>query len=114
MLYLHEMQEGEVDGLAMTEEARRLIDALRQIDENDCEYEARDVVTNLNKAANLIESLSAQLDQVTRERDAAVEDMILGRICATCRYHNNSATSKCAGCLSWHSNWQWRGVEKER
>lgn len=82
---------------------------------------------------NLIESLSAQLDQVTqerdglsimltsatsaaetykRERDAAVEDMILGRICATCRDHNNPATSKCAGCLSWHSNWQWRGLEK--
>ncbi len=105
----------------MTEEAKRTAVALRhcflyELDCKNCpstdECDWHNGTMPL-KAADIIESLSAQLDQVTRERDAAVEDMILGRICATCRHHNNSATSKCMGCLSWHSNWQWRGVEVE-
>lgn len=103
----------------MTKEAKRIVAALRVVcDERSCEdcpcYDwchMRKVNCLDDAAANMIESLSAQLDQVTRERDAAVEDMILGRICATCRDYNNPATSKCAGCLSWHSNWRWRGAE---
>lgn len=96
MLYLHEMQEGEVDGLAMTEEARfREVNELFQLviprfdsfiertDDCDCcpffEEEcsgdgaerclAEDVLMLLNMGAEY----QKQLDQVTRERDAAVE-----------------------------------------
>lgn len=120
-----------MDGLAMTEEARKCVEWLNHYIKTD---PAHKVIAHYvfghngdcgdygedwmwlddicKQVINLIESLSAQLDQVTRERDAAVEDMILGRICATCRDHNNPATSKCAGCLSWHSNWQWRGLKK--
>lgn len=98
----------------MTEEARTIVGKLRcaetELKEVGAAYFEED---DFGSAADLIESLSAQLDQVTRERDAAVRDMTLGRICATCRHHNNSATSKCAGCLSWHSNWQCSGVEVE-
>jgi hypothetical protein len=81
-------------GLAMTEEARRLIDVLRQIDENDCEYEARGVVIDLNKAADLIESLSAQLEQVTRERDAETE--LIGKLIVILKKYPNAATNGCA------------------
>ena len=70
MLYLHEMQEGEVDGLAMTEEARNIVGKLRcaetEIKEVGMTYFGDD---DCGKAADLIESLSAQLDQVTMERD---------------------------------------------
>lgn len=122
----------------MTEEARKCISALQvHISMGYPLIGGFDGSVKASEMVALIESLSAEndmlnaahgqlgaiecerdmlkheLDQVTRERDAAVEDLILGRICATCRHHNNSATSKCMGCLSWHSNWQWRGVEKE-
>lgn len=118
----------------MTEEAKRCVEALRDnINNGFLLVGGFNGSVHASEIIHLIESLSAQLEQVekerdglnimlaqaqamletrTKERDAAVRDMTLGRICETCRHHNNSATSKCMGCLSWHSNWQWRGVRE--
>lgn len=104
----------------MLEEAERLNRILRFFAEKDIEKRGtppREIwQENLymedlfRNAANLIESLSAELEQVKRERDAAVEDMV--RLCAICVH--------CRGCDEWDdevcmtcnnkSKWQWRGV----
>lgn len=100
----------------MTEDAKRVVAGLREDLEWARANEWETPITlgdNLEEAADLIEALSAELERVTKERDAAKRDMILGRICKTCRHYGNSETSKCYGCLSWHSNWQWRGVKEE-
>ena len=90
--------------MAMTEEVRELVELLR--DEDNC-----NVLDYIDDAANIIESLSAQLDQVTRERDAAVEDMrTKAYYCETCVHYTPGYF--CPGCRN-KSNWQWRGVEVE-
>lgn len=97
----------------MTEEAKRCVEALRDnINNGFLLVGGFNGSVHASEIIHLIESMSAQLEQVTRERDAAVRDMTIGRICETCRNHNNSATLKCLGCLWWHSNWQWRGVQE--
>lgn len=61
-------------GLSMTEEVIKLVNALREDAEWAHANEWETPITlgdNLDTAADLIESMSAQLDQVTRERDAA-------------------------------------------
>ena len=75
----------------------------------------------LRKAADLIESLAAELEQVKRERDAAVED--LRGYCNVCMHWNRGLMEDaCEHCR--HSrpfdddtfepdNWQWRGVKEE-
>lgn len=60
-------------------------------------------------AANLIESLSAELEQVKRERDAAKQDLIPS--CSIC-VHNRGLKKwddECIDCYD-KSKWQWRGV----
>lgn len=120
------MQEGEVDGLAMNEKAKTIANALRECANEiicaDCNMTRCDNECTLIAAAFLIESLSAQLDQVTRERDSAVED--LSGYCGVCIYKTlPNAYEFCRNCK--HSNrhyftnepalnnWQWRGVEVE-
>lgn len=65
--------------------------------------------------ADLIESLSAQLDQVTRERDAAVRDFTefanSTAICAFCK--DFEFDKPCDKGSSGEDCWQWRGVEVE-
>ena len=117
-------------GLAMTEEAINLVELLR--DEDNC-----NVLDYIDDAADLIESLSAeleiteavaaearglecerdqltvelgqtatkchqlksQLDQVTRERDAAVEDLRNGS-CSTCAFQSPCIVTGCSVRLS--------------
>ena len=72
---------------------------------------------NMDKAANLIESISAELEQVKRERDAAVEDVRLAVCddlkCSTCMYKGNES-HMCDDCdVHTFCNWQWRGVKEE-
>lgn len=65
---------------------------------------------------------STELEQVKRERDAAITDLKKWSICATCKnYCPRNKSTHCrvkraylpggnwAGC----SNWQWRGPQKE-
>lgn len=111
----------------MTEEAKRCVDALRvRCRERDtcdgcpkddyCHYHGNESLNDF--AAYLIESLSEQLEQVTRERDAAIRDftevMKYSENCMFCKYLsgtddeidcNKPKIMPCENC------WQWRGVE---
>lgn len=91
----------------------------------------RDLSDRLRKAADLIESLAAELEQVkqerdglnillgqaqsmletrTRERDAAVEDLrTKAYYCETCAHYTPGYF--CSGCRN-KSNWQWRGAKE--
>ena len=131
----------------MTEEARLIVAALRtSCEENgscpDCTINywchAKNGERLEDAAADIIESLTAQLEQVemerdglnimlaqaqamletrTNERDAAVEDMKIIRSCRQCKtwqeyFKDNGDVSPCEDC-DMYSNWQWRGVEVE-
>ena len=91
----------------MTEEAKQIVEILR--DEDNC-----NVLDYIDEAADLIESMYAELDRVTKERDAAVEDLRMERSCATCRDDNTKdhLPFRCASCGSKHCNWQWRGIKE--
>lgn len=64
-------------------------------------------------------TLPEELDQLKRERDAAVADLNelrkrTERECACCYYLDNYDRDICCGCE--HSNynlWEWRGIQKE-
>ena len=64
----------------------------------------------LNSAADLIESLQAQLSESQRRERAAVEDARQGSVCRTCHYLNNGCEplNLDAGC----HKWQWRGPQE--
>ena len=112
----------------MTEEAKKIVEALRICHSNedcrDCKFidSDKDEMSCVNvlfvKAADLIESLSEQLEQVTSERDAAIRDfteaMKYSESCMFCKYLsgtddevdcNKPKIMPCENC------WQWRGVE---
>lgn len=100
----------------MTEEARLAADTLRKM-ANFKQFLAfpQDTGRVINACADLIESLSAQLEQVTRERDAAINDLRIDKCCQFCV--NDETKDKlpfaCTSCGTKKSNWQWRGVEVE-
>ena len=72
-------------------------------------------------AANIIESLSTQLEQVTRERDAAIADIKelcmkhSYSMCHYCKYYSDDECEH-TDCLTYNSMdaWQWRGCKDER
>lgn len=138
----------------MTDKAKRCVAALRTccLPQNiqpvaffvcaDCSGYEPDVPCQINlTAADLIESLSAELEQVkqerdglnillaqsqsmlktrTRERDAAMQDLdeMHYNICGTCKYCEFEANAKpCASCDFGTGeelgNWQWRGVKED-
>ena len=118
----------------MTEGANKLIVALREDAEWAQANEWETPITlseHLDEAADLIESLSAQFEQVekerdglnimlaqaqamletrTRERDAAVQDLEMCCPCEvctrSCKYDKVNAYDECA-------DFEWRGVEVE-
>ena len=112
----------------MTEEAKLIVETLHYCEESGarCGGCPSGVLRCLSpsKIADLIESLSAQLDQVTRERDAAVRDA--RGVCRACIHYNGHYPTgnimscckfeECAhGADDWESedHWQWRGEEVE-
>lgn len=110
----------------MTEEAKRCVKALRFKEDFECiecPIPAGNCEENcmLDVAADLIEYLSAQLEQVTKERDALLDE-VRGEcdICANkkdctapkCRRstHNECEECPCRTCI-FDTNWKWEGVE---
>ena len=127
----------------MTDEARVIVQALQN---TDCEqtvcYHCKAYKyckgTLEYAAADLIESLLAELEQVkderdglnimltqtqtvletrTRERDAAVEDLRKLKTCKNCVGYaeflkEDGNIDRCMECDE-RSNWQWRGVKEE-
>lgn len=69
------------------------------------------------EAADLIESLAAELEQVKRERDAAVEE--LDHFCDNCKYVDNAyGEEPCPSRTEYDHcdrcpGWQWRGVKED-
>lgn len=66
------------------------------------------------------EKLRAELEQVKRERDAAVED--IPHECKTCLYHtvsfngctpDHDCTNLDGGCSNNYERWKWSGPKKE-
>lgn len=110
----------------MTDEIKKLVTDLREDAEWAQANEWETPITlgdNLTAAADLIESLSAELEQVKRERDAAVEDLHLwgcfsckhagyshSEICASCVYNRNRIAK---GYVSGKNRYEWRGVKEE-
>ena len=108
----------------MSDEAKRLVNAMR----NSYDYSSR----RDNDAADMIENLSAELERVKRERDAAIADMeeMQGNICQACKhyYQPNPNVTKWScrvlgeywsdicdhdGGLLACSNFEWRGVQDD-
>ena len=101
--------------MAMNEEARKCVQALQNSIRNGFYWIGNAEFSMPCKGMiHLIESLSAQLDQVTRERDAAfakLESIDRGKGCATCSlYKPRHYTLTCKTCKKC-DKWQWRGVE---
>ena len=78
----------------MTDEAKNLVELLR--DENNC-----NVLDYIDDAADMIESLSEQLEQAKRERDAAVKDMHM------------TAVTLCNACAHYHTGYPCGGGERD-
>ena len=81
----------------MTDNIKKLINDLREDAEWARANEWETPITlsdNLDAAADLIESLSAQLEQVTRERDAETE--LIGKLIVILKKYPNAATNGCA------------------
>lgn len=115
----------------MTEDVKRIIAGLRFCAHafNCYDCPATDDLCNMNdelqdKAADLIEQLTAELEQVKRERDAAVWDIKNSQPCFACRHFQRNEGS-CKGgrqCMFEMLTadefgeeyegllWQWRGV----
>lgn len=101
---------------------KELVDELRDYDspviyeDANGQHVEHTGVELMERAADAIEKLQAELERVTRERDAATEDLrnlaIAHKTCYGCVNDKfNYNTDACAGCQynSGH-NWQWRGV----
>lgn len=70
-----------------------------------------------NEAADIIESLQAQLAEAQRRADAAVKDLNALRkksrwTCFACKYDASYVREICAGC-GYNDNWEWRGDAEE-
>lgn len=100
----------------MTERISELLNMLR--DESNC-----NVLDYVDEAADLIETLAAELERVKRERDAAVAD--LKGLCDVCAHFETCDGPWCGDCDSFdgcespcktcpaESNWQWRGAKED-
>ena len=100
----------------MTEDAKRFLNlkedaqALREIEWTDCAMNPRVCTTMMHKAADLIESMSAELERVKRERDAAVKDLKDFCSCHHCWHYKRDCNDKCYFVTGLKPDWQWRGV----
>lgn len=96
---------------------QRILKRLRN--DNDKDHHCAGSLTYIGRcavdhaAADLIESLSAQLEQVTRERDAAIK--YIDKNCETCAHLGDGeyVSNDCMDCMR-NCNWQWRGVEVKK
>lgn len=108
----------------MTDEAKRCVVALRTKcrEEGSCDACGKNSFCHLHGdeelsdlAANLIESLSAELEQVKHERDVAVEEWKQSAIaeksmCDTCMFSDDEG--RCWNDCIDGELWQWRGVKE--
>lgn len=67
--------------------------------------------TDISNAEQILTNAVDAIEQLVRERDAAVADLNKARSCITCK---SDSLDFCEGCDSWRSkcNWEWRGVQE--
>lgn len=97
------------------EEIKEYAQTWREVLVDDCIDFPYAVHTMLHTAADVVESLLAELEQTKRERDAAVEDLSSNWKCAICK-HKCYPIDECPyykTCGLAYMHWQWRGVQKE-
>ena len=98
----------------MTEEAKLIVNTLRECAVatqcSKCVVFCGNSECLFTAAANMIESLSAELEQVKRERDAAVEDLKDFCSCHHCQHYKRDCNDKCYFVTGLKPDWQWRGV----
>ena len=68
----------------------------------------RDAATALSTLQTENEKLRDELEQVKRERDAAIRDLEMVSVCDTCVHEH---APSCPGCND-AENWEWRGPEE--
>ena len=103
----------------MNEEARLVesfgysINAAQELQKKskECAYSAEFLYSQLRHAVNVIESLSKQLEQVTRERDALLNE--LRGECNLCTHWQECLDGVYSGVRVDDSCWEWKGVEVE-
>lgn len=62
----------------------------------------------LDRRHLLLQEQEAELEQVKRERDAAIRDLEMVSVCDTCVHEH---APSCPGCND-AENWEWRGPEE--
>jgi hypothetical protein len=79
--------------------------------------DAHDLIEALEKTYASMASALAYIQQLERERDAAVKDIT--HVCAKCTFYEHrfladgSLTDRCGTCVyNGMCNWQWRGVQE--
>ena len=94
-----------------------LVNRLRAYSQSLVAYKLdADFADACTEAADALEKLQAKLERVTRERDAAVEDVLDAAItpCTYCK-HNPSNGGGCDMKTDTHDMyacWQWRGLKE--
>lgn len=102
----------------MTDKIKKLVEDLREdaLWASCNEWEVPITLgDNLDAAADLIEALSAELERVKRELDAAVEELRDSAYCVDCVHcEKNSQEEPCKTCIAdlycSKPHWQWKGV----
>lgn len=80
---------------------------------NKCCYESQ-CNAELNHMEALCKRLKDENEQLQTERDAAVEALKKGDVCEACKHFGTLMDEEpCAWCSRLHSNFEWRGVQKE-
>ena len=106
--------------LTAMRDAADLIESLSKQcdDQNEMLHWAYGILKKLDKGLeehgfDSFEEVYAQLEQVTKERDAALDDLEMLSDCETCLHDDFS--EECDHCCNTilRGNWQWRGVEME-
>ena len=72
------------------------------------EERAKEAVELVRTLQTENEKLRADLEQVKRERDAAIRDLEMVSVCDTCVHEH---APSCPGCND-AENWEWRGPEE--
>lgn len=110
----------------MIDEARARVEFMRGVDLDMCVEFPVAACSIIRTAADLLESLAAELEQVACERNAAIQDFELVSIslCRTCKNYRKptakrrkgscvelpDASVTCVGSCSW---FEWRGVKED-
>ena len=98
-------------GVELTEREKRFLHWITSWDDYTVQN-MRTVVEKVRSALSTLQAenkkLRAELEQVKRERDAAIRDLEMVSVCDTCVHEH---APSCPGCND-AENWEWRGPEE--